>query len=91
MSKTPASATTDPIDRLEEKVKLLVQTITGLKRDHAQLVEAHQRTLADLETLKGRLQDAEGAGADAMALRKERDVIRTRVSEMLAQLDTLGL
>jgi len=42
-------------------------------------------------TLRKRLVDAEGASTEVAALRSERDQIRTRVSDMLTQLEALDL
>jgi FtsZ-binding cell division protein ZapB len=89
-----AKATTvgiEPIDRLEEKIKLLVQTITRLKNEQSRLVEDNGRLQRDVEALQSRLADAEGAGVEVLSLREEREVIRTRVTEMLSQLDGLSL
>lgn len=81
----------EPIDRLEEKIKLLVGTISRLKSDQTRLTEDNARLAREVESLQARLADAEGAGAELVTLRDERDVIRTRVSEMLQQLETLSL
>ena len=89
-----AKATTvgiEPIDRLEEKIKLLVQTITRLKNEQSRLADENGRLQRELEALQGRLSDAETAGVEVVSLREEREVIRTRVSEMLSQLDALSL
>jgi hypothetical protein len=34
----------DPIDRLEEKVKLLVSVVTQLRREHAKAVDDNSRS-----------------------------------------------
>jgi hypothetical protein len=49
------------------------------------------RLMREVETLRNRLADAEGAGAEVTLLREERDAIRTRVSEMLQQIEALNL
>ena len=41
--------------------------------------------------MRSRLADAEGTGAQLSALREERELIRTRVTEMLDQIETLNL
>lgn len=81
----------EPIDRLEEKIKLLVGTISRLKSDQARLSEDNARLGREVEALQARLADAEGTHAELASLRDERDVIRTRVSDMLQQLETLSL
>ena len=55
----------EPIDRLEEKVKLLVGMVDRLR--------------------------GENASGEVLALREERDLIRSRVDEMLQQIEGLNL
>ena len=88
----PATAKTpdvDPIDRLEEKISLLVQMVTRLRTEQAQASEAHQQLAQENETLRGRIENAEGAQQELDALRGERDVIRGRVADMLSQLESI--
>jgi len=81
----------EPIDRLEEKVRMLVGMIDRLRADSAKAAEDNQRLTRELDSLRARLSDAEGTGAELSTLREERDLIRTRVSEMLEQIETLNL
>ena len=91
MAKAVARTTTDlePIDRLEEKIKLLVDMVSRLRAEQAEAAEHQARLTREIETLRARLADAEGAGAELLALRDERDAVRSRVSEMLAQLEAI--
>ena len=79
----------EAIDRLEEKVKLLVGMITQLRTEQAQSMELNARLTQEIEQLRGRLSDAEQTNTELATLRDERDVIRTRVTEMLAQLEAI--
>ena len=81
----------ESIDRLEEKIKLLVNTIVRLKGEQTRAAEENGRLKGEIETLKGRMSSAESAGAEVATLREERDLIKTRVSDMLKQLDSLNL
>lgn len=81
----------EPIDRLEEKIKLLVNTIVRLKGEQTRVAEDNGRLKGEIESLKARIASAENAGAEVTSLREERDLIRSRVSEMLSQLDGLNL
>jgi hypothetical protein len=45
----------------------------------------------EIAALRGRLSDSEDAGAEITALRDEREIIRTRVTDMLEQLEHLSL
>jgi regulator of replication initiation timing len=79
----------DPIDRLEEKVRLLVDVVTQLRREHAKAVDDNSRLLRELESMRARLAETEVSGSELTALRDERDMIRTRVAEMLEQLESI--
>lgn len=81
----------EPIDRLEEKVKLLVGMIDRLRAESAKASEENGRLSRELDAMRGRLAEAEGTGAEAAALREERDIIRSRVDEMLQQIESLNL
>ncbi len=81
----------EPIDRLEEKVRMLVGMIDRLRSDNAKAADDNARLARDLDSLRNRLSEAEGTGAELSALREERDLIRSRVSEMLEQIETLNL
>ena len=79
----------EPIDRLEEKIKLLVSLVAKLRADQARAIEENVRLSQELDAMRLRLADAEATGTELGTLREERDVIRARVSEMLQQLDGL--
>ena len=85
------TGTTDlePIDRLEDKIKLLVEMVTRLRTEQDKAADENARLTQELDTLRARLADAEGASAELSSLRDERDVIRTRVADMLSQLESL--
>jgi regulator of replication initiation timing len=80
-----------PIDRLEEKVRMLVDMIDRLRAENARAAQDNERLANELNGLRARLADAEGTNLELKALRDERDVIRTRVNEMLQQIDSLNL
>jgi regulator of replication initiation timing len=79
----------DPIDRLEEKVKLLVGVVTQLRNEHARATEENARLAREVDGLRARLTDSEASSSELSALRDERDLIRSRVAEMLDQLEAL--
>ena len=92
MVKTAArSVDLEPIDRLEEKVRLLVGLVDRMKQEQAQASEENARLQKEIESLRSRTAAHETLGAELSTLREERDVIRTRVTEMLEQLDALNL
>jgi regulator of replication initiation timing len=81
----------EPIDRLEEKVKLLVAMVDRIKADHAHATEENLRLSGELEAMRSRVAASEAMAAELTTLRDERDTIRTRVSDMLVQLESLSL
>ena len=81
----------DAIDRLEEKIRLLVGVVERLKSDQARGADENARLSREIEALRSRLADAEALNAELTMLREERDVIRTRVSDMLRQIETLDI
>ena len=93
MAKSVATRTVDlePIDRLEEKVKLLVGMIDRLRSENARVSDENARLGRELDAARGRVLDAESANADVEALREERELIRTRVDDMLKQIESLNL
>jgi regulator of replication initiation timing len=88
---TARSVEVDPIDRLEEKVKLLVSMIGRLKADQARAAEENARLSRELEAARSRIADSEAGLAEVDALRMERESIRVRVSDMLQQLEGINL
>jgi FtsZ-binding cell division protein ZapB len=95
----------EPIDRLEEKVKLLVGMIdrfrgeaarekdenARLRSESARAAEENTRLRSELESARARLSEAEGSSVELTALRDEREHIRGRVADMLSQIEALNL
>ena len=93
MAKQAAVRTVDlePIDRLEEKIKLLVEMVTSLRAAQVKAADYNERLLQEIASLRARLSDSEGVTSEIDALRGEREIIRSRVSDMLDQLEHLNL
>ncbi len=81
----------EPIDRLEEKVKALVNMVDRMKAEQARAAEENQRLSREVDSLRARLSASDTVTAELSTLKEERDVIRGRVSEMLDQLEALNL
>ena len=79
----------DPIDRLEDKIKLLVEMVTRLRSDQARAENDNARLVQEIEMLRSRIAGAQGVQAELDALRGERDAIRSRVADMLSQLESI--
>ena len=92
MTKTATrSVELEPIDRLEAKLKLLVGMVERMKAEQARAAEENHRLSRELESMRGRLAATETITSELSMLKDERDVIRTRVGEMLDQLEALNL
>jgi chaperonin cofactor prefoldin len=91
MAKSGRGIELDGLDRLEEKVKLLVALIGRMRSEQARLADEHQRALKELDTARARLQEVEAASAEISSLKEERDLIRARVGSLLEQLEGLNI
>ena len=72
-TKTATPSAVEPIDRLEEKIKLLVSVIGRLRGEQARVQEENARLQREVETLNARVTDAESAASELT-----RDARRTR-------------
>ena len=92
MAKTATrSVELDPIDRLEEKVQRLVGLVDRMKADQASAAEENQRLTRELDSMRARAAASDALVGELSSLKEERDVIRTRVTDMLGQLEGLNL
>ena len=89
VKQAAVARTTDiePIDRLEEKVKRLIALITELRAEQSRSADENARLAQEIALLRARVADAEASGVELSALRDEREMVRTRVAEMLEQLE----
>jgi regulator of replication initiation timing len=92
MAKT-TSRTIDlePIDRLEEKIQILIGAIERLRGEQARLADDNARLNRELEAARARVSESESSTAEIAALRTERDQVRARIAEMLDQVESLRL
>ena len=81
----------EPIDRLEEKIKLLVGMVDRMKAEQARAAEENARLSREIDALRGRVAASDGILNELSTLKEERDVIRTRVTDMLEQLEAISL
>ena len=88
---TAQMTVTEPIDRLEEKIRLLVGVVTELRAAQAKAKHEQARLSEEIAELRARLKEADGDSGELISLREERDLIRGRVSDMLAQLEGLSV
>jgi peptidoglycan hydrolase CwlO-like protein len=81
----------EPLDRLEEKVKLLVAQVNKTRTEQEESKKENTRLQADLERLKALEAESSSNGNEIKTLLAERETIRTRVTDILARLKTLDL
>lgn len=81
----------EPIDRLEDKLKRLVAMVERMKDEQARAAEENQRLAREVESMRGQLAANDSAAGELSTLREEREIIRSRVGEMLDQLEALNL
>jgi uncharacterized coiled-coil DUF342 family protein len=91
MARAAAAVDLQPIDRLEEKVRQLVGMIDTLRADRARALDDVARLERELDAARARLHESSGAAAEITALREERELVRSRVVQMIAQIDKLNL
>jgi len=90
-SATATAADVQPIDRLEEKVRQMVSLVDTLRAEKTQALENAARLQQEVASLKARLAEGAQAATELGGLREERDMIRARVAQMIAQIDQLSL
>jgi len=81
----------EAIDRLEEKLKLLVGVVERLRAESTRMADENASLTRELDSTRARLTDAEGSSVELTALRDERELVRSRVEEMLQQIEALNL
>jgi regulator of replication initiation timing len=91
MVRTSAVVDQQPIDRLEDKIRQLVGLIDTLRAERSKAVDEAARLQRELEATRARLSEASGATAEVSTLREERELVRNRVVQMIAQIDKLNL
>ena len=91
MVRTGAVVDLQPIDRLEEKIRQLVGMIDTLRAERAKAVDEATRLSRELDSVRARLSEAAGASAEMANMREERELVRNRVVQMIAQIDKLTL
>ena len=90
MARPATALELQPIDRLEEKVKQLVSLIDTLRTERSRAIDEASRLQQEVQSLQARLSESANASAEVSALREERDLIRTRVTEMITTIDRLN-
>ncbi|HUH62907.1 MAG TPA: hypothetical protein VLZ50_07920 [Terracidiphilus sp.] len=86
MEEMQVTATADDFHALEEKIYRTIELLKEAREAKA----AAERTAARFrEQLDGRDDQTQALRAEVVALRKEREEVRTRVEKMLKQIEAL--
>jgi regulator of replication initiation timing len=91
VAKTMTPSDLEALDRLEQKVRLLVGEISKLRAEHTKQAEENRRLNGELEAALARVADAEAGAEEMTTLRQERDQVRSRVAGILEQLEGLDI
>ena len=91
MTNTSVGVDLEPIDRLEEKIRLLVATIDRMRAEQAHATEENLRLSRELDGVRTQLGETENMSTTMSSLRQARELVRNRVAEMLEQLEALNL
>ena len=65
--------------------------VDRMKAEQAHAAEENQRLMREIDTMRSRAAASESVVAELSSLKEERDIIRTRVTDMLEQLEALNL
>ena len=79
------------VERLDEKIHQLITLVERSRTEAAKLRADNDRLGKEVDGLRAQLVDAEGVATELQAMREERDQVRARVTDMLAQLDALQM
>ena len=85
------SSALEPLSRLEDKVKLLIGLVERLQQEKTSAIRENEQLKRELTALRAQFEESDHADAEVVALRSERDQIRTRVAGILEQLEAIDL
>ena len=93
MSNTATATAADlgVVERLDEKIRQLITLVERSRAESSKLRADNDRLGKEVDALQLQLADAAGVASELQGLREERDQVRTRVADMLAQLDALQM
>ena len=90
-TRTTHGVDVEAIERLAEKVRDLVVVLERTRGELSQAIEDNARLSREAEQLSSELATAQSTNAEVSSLLAEREQIRTRVGQMLEQLDEISV
>ena len=91
MSNTATATDLGVVERLDDKIRQLIALVEKSRAESVKLRADNERLGKEVHALQAQLSDAAGVATELQAMREERDQVRTRVADMLAQLDALQM
>jgi hypothetical protein len=88
---TASAADIAVVERLDEKIRQLITLVEKSRAEATTLRADNDRLGKEVDVLQAQLTDAAGVATELQSMREERDQVRTRVADMLAQLDALQM
>ena len=88
---TATAADLAVVERLDDKIRQLIGLVEKSRAEATKLRADNDRLGKEVDALQAQLSDAAGVAAELQSMREERDQVRARVTEMLAQLDALQM
>jgi FtsZ-binding cell division protein ZapB len=88
---TASAADIAVVERLDEKIRQLITLVEKSRAEATKLRADNDRLGKEVDVLQAQLTDAAGVATELQSMREERDQVRTRVADMLAQLDALQM
>jgi hypothetical protein len=68
-----------------------VGVVERLRANEVRMSEENGRLARELDAARGRVAAAESSSAEIVAMREERELIKSRVDDMLSQIESLNL
>ena len=72
-------------------MKLLIGLVERLQQEKTSAIRENEQLKSELTALRAQFEESDHADAEVVALRSERDQIRTRVAGILEQLEAIDL
>lgn len=91
MSQTATAADLGVVERLDEKIRQLITLVERSRVESTKLRADNDRLGKEVDALQAQLSDAAGVATELQVMHEERDQVRTRVADMLSQLDALQM
>ena len=93
MSNTATATAADlaVVERLDEKIRQLITLGEKSRAEATKLRTDNDRLGKEVDALQAQVSDAAGVSTELQAMREDGVQVRTRVADMLAQLDALQM